>query len=265
MNRRTENDGVRLWSNIFDTEVLTVVNREITSFLLNYMYGDHMEGISLAGIERCFTSIRGKCLTYSCLKHTLDKFMEYLWVNNLIDPNVAYFWDSYHRIVTLLLGHDDFYDIIYVNYDHVWKAALDLLQVYFKHAPSITVEEVVSLYKTFRGFKEDTIFNHTMYYVRPDFDSGGSPANDARMFYRFMVGDVPIYLARKEMWELWYQNDPDKHQDSIGNFVVWLPKEILEDIVSLDGRLRVEIEGIYRRLPVWNKETVSRSSFPMFT
>lgn len=235
------------------------------SSIANHMYSGSIQNISLVGIERCFTSLRGRCLTYSCLKSAMYRFEDHLRTNIIVSLNGGNFWNNYHKIVVLLLGHDDFYDIIYVNYDHVWKSALDLLQVYFKHAPSITVEEVVSLYKTFRGFKEDIIFNHTMYYARPDFDSGGSPANDARMFYKFMVEDVPKYQARKEMWELWYHNDPDKHQDGIGNFVVWLPKEILEDILSLGGRLRVEIEGIYRRLPVWNKETVSRSSLPMFT
>lgn len=56
-------------------------------------------------------------------------------------------------------------------------------------------------------------------------------------FQSIIDEDVNILIKRErkreEVWELWYQNDPVIHRDGVGNFIVWLPREMVEDILQL--------------------------------
>lgn len=131
-------------------------------------------------------------------------------------------------IKDLMLIDPQKYDI---DVDRVmWKVVLTLLQIWYILSEFVTIGEVIHYYGIHSAVSWGNIDNPPL----------GSRYGEEEMrdFYTDLCHDIPKIVTEKAMWELWYENDPATSPDGVGNCTIWLPREMVEDVMSF-GCIRI--------------------------
>lgn len=109
-----------------------------------------------------------------------------------------------------------------------WVVLLTLMQICYIFRNKLEVNEIVDLYKVYREKPEGFGVDDKVGY------ENGTPVPlfILQRFYVLLTHDWKNIKKRDMMWELWCEIDPEEHIEGVGNRVVWLPKEMVEDVMS---------------------------------
>lgn len=135
-----------------------------------------------------------------------------------------------NRILKLLYGQVETFS--FPPWKSAWHVYFGIAVAWYECEMKVTLEDVVDFYCQYKGRRFDTgEVNYSLGYDGME-DDLRPEAEDVDEFWILFRTQVDTMALRREMWELWYQNDPAVNKEGIGNYTVWFPREIVEDIVQ---------------------------------
>lgn len=120
-----------------------------------------------------------------------------------------------------------------------WTVVFGLLQIWYKCRHVLSIAEVIHIYNECPFQVERCGVKHSGSTSHDRTTAGGL----LKFFYAKLFNALPYIELGRHVWSLWYENDPDLHTDGVGNFVVWLPREMVEDVLNLLPNFLKEKEG----------------------
>lgn len=115
------------------------------------------------------------------------------------------------------------------DYDELYEVLTPL--VYFhKQNPELTLNEMIDIYVKFRSYGSVRGCKTDIFTLNGPFKI---IMTDEVQFAEYLSHWKNVILRQQKVWDLWYENDPAKDIDGIGNLTVWLPKEIVEDVLPV--------------------------------
>lgn len=141
------------------------------------------------------------------------------------------------ELLRLIFGYGSIFPI--PMGETAWCVIFGLVQIWYDVQPMPPLKYMVELYFEFREERFDSgkVDHHLGYFVDQDDDENDNNVldmiSDTELFDHIYRREYPNILKRVAMWELWEQYDPYKYARGYGNLLVWLPREMVEDTISL--------------------------------
>lgn len=128
-------------------------------------------------------------------------------------------------VMNILLAYENDNDHDLLCYSNMANLVGHLYRVKIAYT-DITAEVLADMYIDFLERRENLDVDSLTVEQRREL------YNDRFMVWR-IASHAPAVMFTRNMFDLWDKIDPEKDIDGIGNLVVWLPRERLEDIIEL--------------------------------
>lgn len=231
--RLNYSQNVTMWRNMFrNYAMITETRRHVASSCLEY--NTYVRPDMFASIVRTIAETNVLC-------DDNEKFAsDMLEIGNMILRDI---YNVDHRSFKIL------------STNSMWDVIPSLLYIWFRFRRFISAEEFIDCYRVHLLLED--------YRCAISLGSeNDSVLSSMQSFYSDLEHDIPAIVERREMWELWYQNDPEVHKEGVGNRVVWLPREMVEDVISFSC-IRLTTDGLATDMTKNMKPNVSVQSQPM--
>lgn len=157
------------------------------------------------------------------LPHIVDNMEKRLkkWKKSL-DPD----FKIYPALMTVIASLVSTVDRPIPYYAMVWMAAIPIVQLYYESRKWISLNDIILMYRTECGLKTGEYVNESMHRQGAYYETIFNFHDKAMRTIKQHVRELAIY-------DLWDEIDPEKFDTGVGNLTVWIPREIVEDIIEL--------------------------------
>lgn len=150
-----------------------------------------------------------------------------------LDPKVDLKECVYH-IVRRVSGKEIVFPIS--SSDIIWNIASCLFRRWYERRTEVTLDDVIDIYNEVRRLQLQSEDKERMFGQR-NCDVGCRRCMSQRsinLFSKWFDKNIYAILRNNLIRDLWYQNDPKVHPGGVGNLVVWLPNEMIEDVIGFE-------------------------------
>lgn len=116
-------------------------------------------------------------------------------------------------------------------YEDFWHYIFGIAQLYYGFNERISTSYICTLFRVFCTHP-NAKFNYRM-----KCGNKSLPWDGYMIFSKLIYHDREKLIKRIELWNLWDEIDPAIHKDGIGNYLAWLPREKIDDIIEFDKLL----------------------------